>query len=221
MAMRWSSRVAIAAPPGGRAAVPSTIRSSPSTATLTPQAARPSAIAGEAVAFLDAQLGEPAHHRAALRRRRRRPRGSDIRRSCSARARPARRRPSARRRGHADRRPARRPRSRSFAKAISAPISCRRLEQPGAQRVEPDVLDRDLRARHEQRRDQREGGRGGIARHDEIGAASARAGPSTVMRLPPPSCGSTAHLGAEMAQHALGVVARRPPARSRWSRPAC
>ena len=57
------------------------------------------------------------------------------------------------------------PSSRSFTRAISAPISRQAFEQSGAQRIEADAFDRNLRSRHDQRRDQRERGRRDVARH--------------------------------------------------------
>ena len=76
-----------------------------------------------------------------------------------------------------DRRPARRPRRARFAIGDVGAHLAQRVEEAGAQRVDADALDRDLRARHDQRRHQREGGRGRIARHDEIGGRRARARP--------------------------------------------
>ena len=40
-------------------------------------------------------------------------------------------------------------------------------EQAGAQRVQPDISHRHPRARHQQRRDQQEGGRGRVAGHQD------------------------------------------------------
>ena len=56
-----------------------------------------------------------------------------------------------------------------------------RLDQPGAGRVHQHVLDGDVGARHDQRRHQREGGRGRIARHGD--RAARRACPRPSMRM--------------------------------------
>ena len=50
-------------------------------------------------------------------------------------------------------------------------------EEPGPQRVHHHALDDHLRAGHDQRRDEREGRRGRVRRHDHRAAAQASAGP--------------------------------------------
>ena len=208
--MRWSSWVSISAPPAGGPPAPSTIRSSPSTATRTPQPARPAAIAGEAVAFLDPQLGEAAHHRAAAGAgrgdgedrvfvdHRRRP----LRREC--------RRRSACRRGHADRRPARRPPRARFSKAMSAPISRRHSSRPVRSGLSPTpsiVTSEPGTISAATSGKAAEDGSPGTT----IGAAASSGWPSTVMRRPPPSLG----LGRDRARRNGASM------RSVWSRVGC
>ena len=65
-----------------------------------------------------------------------------------------------------------------------------RLVEAGAQRIDADILDRDVAARPDRRGDDGEGRRRGIARHDDVAARSSGQ-PTTVMRLPPPSAGTT------------------------------
>ena len=99
------------------------------------------------------------------------------------------------------------PSSRSFSKAMSAPMSRKRLVEPGAQGIDPDILDRDVAARPDRGGNDGEGGRRGIARHDDV--AAQKLGPADHGdALAAAFRGRHAHLGAEMAQQALGVIAR-------------
>ena len=123
--------------------------------------------------------------------------------------RPARRRPSGGSPAPAGRRRVSPPSSRSFRRSISAPISSSVVRRPGAQRVHHHALDHDVRARHDQRGDEREGGRGRVGRARRPSAPRSSGWPCRVIARPSAPCGSTVDLGAEMAQHALGVVARR------------
>ena len=108
------------------------------------------------------------------RRRRRRRRGSDIRRSCWARAPAARRRRAARRAGTTRSPTGSPPSMRRFSTAMSAPISASVANRPVRSGLSPTPAMRQPRARHQQRRDQRERGRGRIARHHDIGGAQLR-----------------------------------------------
>ena len=151
----------------GGSPVPSTIRSSPSTCDAAPQAREALAMPVEPVAFLDPQFGEAAHDRAA---------------ACAQAAATARIGYSsiidgARSGGMSA------PLQRAGADtqigdrlaALDALVLERDIgahlvearEQPGARRVEPDIRDRHLGARHDQRRDERERGRGRVARHGD------------------------------------------------------
>ena len=52
---------------------------------------------------------------------------------------------------------------------MSAPMS-RSVVEPGAQGIDPDILDRDVAARPDRGGNDGEGGRRGIARHDDVAA---------------------------------------------------
>ena len=101
------------------------------------------------------------------------------------------------------------PSLRVSSTSIAAPISRSVVEQAGAQRVGHHAFEDHVGARHDQRGDQREGGRGRIGRHrdrrrPELGLAGQRdAAAVRAMRLDP-------DVGAEMGEHALGVVAASP-----------
>ena len=103
----------------------------------TPLAAQPGGDRGEPVGFLDAQLVEPVHQRRRPRRRRRRRRASDIRRSSTARARPAPRRPSARE-ARTRRSATSSPPSLRAVQVVDRrrPSRCSVVDQAGARRVE-------------------------------------------------------------------------------------
>ena len=93
-----------------------------------------------------------------------------------------------------------------------------RRQQPGAQRVHHHALDDDVGARNDQRRDDRERGRGRDRPARRPARAAVPGGPASVMRRPSPSI-VDAHVGAEMGEHLLGVVARGLAPRSRSSSP--
>ena len=81
------------------------------------------------------------------------------------------------------------------------------LDQADAAGIEQDGGQRDLRARHDQRRHQRKGGRGRIARHFHGAAVQAGAALRRAMISPPSASGVD------------GDVARRkPPASFRYDR---
>ena len=100
------------------------------------------------------------------------------------------------------------PTSRGFTSAMLPPICAQHREQSGAGRIEADVLDRQLASRHQQRGDDEERGRGGIARHVD------RLRPQLRLAADADHAGAVGlgldlELGAEAAQHPLGMVARR------------
>ena len=78
-----------------------------------------------------------------------------------------------------------------------------RVQQAGAARIEPDRAQAQLRAGHDGRRDQEEGGRGEIRRHRHVGGAQALAAAQ------PGEAGRELDLHTEGREHALGVVAGR------------
>ena len=167
------------------------VRSSPSISIVTPLACKTARHRGQPVAFLDAQFLQPAHHRA-CRRRRRRPRpGSDIRRSSRARASAGTSTPFSSRMAHDQ-----------IADLLAAAVAAvgdfdvrahlqQGLDQPGAARIEQDGGQCDLRARHDQRRHQRESG----ARTDRAALPrlqpSVRRRPRCVIASPLPRAAST------------------------------
>ena len=177
MAIRWSMWVATIPPPGRRPA--GAVHDQVVALDFHPHAVRRQQRrgGGEPVALLHPQLLQPAHARGA-----RGAGGGDRQdRVFVDHARRALRR-------HVDRAqravawPTRSPTGsppsiRWFSVTVrSAPISRRRREQAGAQRIQPDAGDGQPRARHQQRRHQRERGRGRIARHHHVGGAAAPAG---------------------------------------------
>ena len=169
--------VATIPPPARRRRVPCTIRSSPSISTCDAVRRQQRGGGGQPVALLHPQLRQAAHPRGA-RGARRRPRpGSGIRRSCSARGSGGTSTP--RSAPCVDDQVAHRlaalGRARSRPSSVGAHLA-QGGEQAGAQRVQPDVRDGQPRARHQQRRHQREGGGGGIARHQDRPRRPAPAG---------------------------------------------
>jgi len=93
---------------------------------------------------------------------------------------------------------------------MSAPHLAQTFEEPGAQRVGADAFDYHVRSRNDQRRDQRERGPRTGRPGTTIGAGGKPRGkPSTVTRRPPFSSGSVVTAGAEVTQHALGMITRR------------
>jgi hypothetical protein len=99
------------------------------------------------------------------------------------------------------------PTSRAFELLDAAAHLAQHLVEPGAGRVEADVLDHEVAAGHDQRGDGEERGRRGIAGHldrlrAQVGLA-AYADHALAVRLLDPQ------LGAEALEHALGVVACR------------
>ena len=205
--MRWSSWVSISAPPAGRIAGALDDQIVALDRDAHAAAGEPGGDGREPVAFLDAQLGEPAHDRAPSGAGRgdgedrifvdhpRRPLGGNV---------------GAGQRAGADTDVGHR------LAALLALVQQRDVgahlaqafEKAGAQRVDADAFDGHVGARHDQRGDQRKGRRGRIARHDdrrrrEFGIAlDGDPAPAAFLGL-------GRHRGAEMAQHPLGVVARR------------
>ena len=130
---------------------------------------------GETIALLDAQLMQARASASRRKRKPPRPPGSDIRRSSRARARPERRRREAcpwRTRKSATSSP---PSTRWSSVSIWAPISFKRLEKPGPQRVHHHALDHDVRPRNDQGGDDRESRRGRVARDHDRGGTQFRA----------------------------------------------
>ena len=89
------------------------------------------------------------------------------------------------------RRPARRPRSARSPPRASAPISRSVANSPVRSGLSPTPVDAQARARHQQRRHDRERRRGRIARHHHVGARAVPAGRAGVITRPAPA-GSTA-----------------------------
>ena len=83
-----------------------------------------------------------------------------------------------------------------------------RLEQAGAQRVHPDIADRQRRSGHDQRGDAREGRGGRVARHDDVGSGQLGEAPDRY-DAPAVVADGDLYIGAEGAQHVLRVVPRR------------
>ena len=79
------------------------------------------------------------------------------------------------------------------------------VEQAGAKGIQHHALNRHLRLRRDQPGGQWKGGRGRVARHGH--ASSSQALPALQRHAPAIARGLHAHLGAEGAQHPLGVVA--------------
>ena len=89
--------------------------------------------------------------------------------------------------------------ARSSTSIVAAHLAQRR-DQAGAQRVHHHALDHDVRARHDQRRDDREGGRRRVGRHRDRARRAARAAlPARSCGRPRP-CGFDRNVGAEMAR---------------------
>src|SRR6516162_9823291 len=82
------------------------------------------------------------------------------------------------------------------------------VEKPGPRRVYADAFDRQVRSRDNQRRDKRERRRGRITRHGDRRRGEFA---ETLYASSPPAAilGLARDRGAEVPQHALGVVARR------------
>ena len=89
---------------------------------------------------------------------------------------------------------------------VAAHLAQREVEAD-AGRVSQHALDRHVGARHQQRRRRDEGGRARIARHRHVATGKLRIALDRDARAPIAYGG--AHFGAEIAQHPLGVVARR------------
>ena len=207
IAMRWSRWVLVrllALPRSGSPPVPSMTRPSSRSLTRAPAPVRRGGHRGEAVAFLDAQLVEAAGRGGTLGQRggdeqyrefvdHARGEGGSTSMPLSAewRTRKSRDRLAA-----------------DFARVQLLDASAhlaQHLEQPRARRVEADVLDRQLAARHDQRGDGEERSRRRIARYFdllrlEVGLAAQADHAFTILLLDP-------QLGAE----ALSM-------RSVWSR---
>ena len=208
--MRWSSLVAIA----GAAARPARRRPArsgcPAPSSTRDAAGRePGGDGGQPVALLDPQLGQPAHHRRAVGEgggHRQDRIFVDHRRRARRRHRHAGQPPSRARGGRPTGSP---PSSRAFVMAMSAPISRSVSNRPVRSGLSPTLESVTSEPGTQQRRDQRKGGRGGVARHARCAAPVSSGWPAmrdaaAVARSSPPRT-----VGAEMAQHALGMVARR------------
>ncbi len=139
---------------------------------------------GEAVGFLHPQFAAGRASASCLPRTTPAPRGSDIRRSSRARAPPAHRRRASPRRLTRRSATSSPPSLRVDSVSIEAPISRKRHEQAGAQRIGHHAFEHDLGARHDQRRDQRKRRRGRIGRHLQRRRRQAPAGPSASTRRP-------------------------------------
>ena len=223
---RWRHGDAVVEPGGdrrrrraARRRRPSTIRSSPLPRTATPQAARPSAMAairslsltrsspGRASSCALGEGGRDGQDRVFVDHRRR-ALGRDL---DAAAARAARAVTS----------PTGSPPSRArWRSSRSAPISRRVSNRPvrsGLSRHCPTVTSR---ARHDQRGDQREGGRRRIARHVHRSAPASSGWPVDAMRRRAVVGVARPRPRRRMAQHPLGVVARRLRSRSPWCCPA-
>ena len=146
----------------------------PRSRVVTPAASRPAATAARRSDLLHAQFVQAAHARlAAGERGRDREHGIFV----DHRGRALGRHVDALERAvhaRADRRRPRRPRCASSSVSMSPPISTQRGDQADAQRVHHHALDHDVGARHDQRRDDREGGGRRIGRHDDSRAVEVR-----------------------------------------------
>ena len=188
IAMRWSSWVLIIAPPTGKLPAPSTIKSSPSTATRTPHRSRPAAMALRRSLSFTRNSARP---RITVR-----PRAhaaatasigySSIIRGARSAGIAAPVKTPARARISATGSP---PSSRRFSSAISAPISSRHSSKPVRSGLmptpstitsEPGTISAATSGKAA------EDGSPGT----RIGAAVSSGKPSTVIRRPPPSAGS-------------------------------
>ena len=93
--------------------------------------------------------------------------------------------------------------------SMSAPISRSVVISPVRSGLVMTSVEDDLGARHDQRGDHREGGRGRIGRHHRPAPARAPAGPSSVILRPCAPSGSTATSAPKWREQPLGVVAAR------------
>ena len=95
---------------------------------------------------------------------------------------------------------------RTWLSSIEAPISRKRREQPGAQRIGHDVRQHDIGAFDDQRRHDRERRRGRIGRHHDLGAVQfGLAGERDLAAMA--AFRRRDDLRAEMLQHQFGMVA--------------
>ena len=189
MAMRWSMWVATSPPPA-RGRRPSTIRSSPSIRCATPLAASPAATAARRSLSLTRSSCSPfirvvpvgegggdgqdrifVDHRGRARRRHVDPRQAGM--------------------PH--------PEVRDVLAALDAPVELgdvgahlpQRGDEADPRGVHHHALDHDLGPGRDQRRDDREGGRGRVGRHDDPVGPAARAAPSARSSPPCGPCGAT------------------------------
>jgi hypothetical protein len=165
MAMRWSRCVATVPPPA-TACRPATMRSSPSIRCGDPVGGEAGRHRREAVGFLDAQLVQAAHPRLAFGEG-----GGDgeDRIFVDHRGRAMRRHVDAPELRAADAQvgDVLAPSTRGFEDLDLAPISISVVMRPVRSGFIITPGDGDVRARHDQRRDDREGGGGGVRRHDD------------------------------------------------------
>ena len=125
----------------------------------------------------------------------------------------------ARRRARADRRPPRRLRCARRAARSTAPISHERREQAGAQRIHHHAVEDHVRARHQQRRDQRKRRRGRIGGNRDRPRHEFRlAGERDAAAAVPLSARPALRRRNGRASSRCGRAS--PPLRSRRSRPA-
>ena len=161
---------------------------------------------GDAVAFLDPHLTDTAHHRRPLDEG---GRGGQHRIFVDHRGRPLRR---------YDHAPELRMPGGDVADLLAPGHAAVRdgqvrahlapgLEQAGAQRVEHDALDRDLRPGDDQPRRQREGGRRRVAGHGDGGSRQWLA--ATQAHTPALAGRRDSDLDAEGSQHPLGMIPAR------------
>src|SRR5215467_9774107 len=188
IAIRWSSWVAIKAPPSGGPPSPSTVSVSPSTVTRTPQAARPAPMAVRRSLSFTRSSASPritVRPRAQAAATARIGYSSIIRGARSAGMSAPFNVPEQTRRSATGSPPS----SRSFSKAMSAPISRRHsmspvrsglMPTPSIVTSEPGTISAAISGKAA------EEGSPGTA----IGAAASSGWPSRVMRFPPPSIGS-------------------------------
>ena len=172
------------------AALPATMRSSPSIRRIDAVRREAGGDGGKPVAFLHAQLGKPAHHRRAVARTRPPRRGSDIRRSSTARAPPAHRRREARSPARGVSATSSPPSFRRVLIARSRPPSPRRVDQPDAQRIDHHAFEIDVGPGHDERRNQRKAAEDGSAGSTIGRGVSPGSPPPRVIAAMSP-CGST------------------------------
>ena len=205
-------------PPGTSPSPPPTMRSSPSIDASTPAAEvhrrppRGGRIPSPAI---------PTAHAFASRPKRTRPprRESDIRRSSTAPAPPAHRRPAVRSRARADPRRARRPRragrgcrcARPFPAASSrSPVRSGFIIMPSMTMSEPGTISAATSGKAAEE--------GSAGTTTGVGLSSGR--PSSVILRPSAPNGSLAIRRAKMRQHLLGMVAARLRLDHHWCGPA-